>query len=252
MVVSTFKVSCVAFLLAVFGGWFTAASNNTTMAPPTAKPYNTTYLPTIYVTVKLDMTWTDFCMLDKVFKFKLGSLIFDQYGMAAGADRIVIHNYLDYCAKPTNDKYKKANLILYATKHDGGHQENIDEALTNQIFHKLSYLVETKNQWELGRVFNDEIDEVGIGGDNATPAPEKITEFEHTWIAIAIATALLMLIVIVLVIIHFVKKPKRHSSDEIRYKPRDQEHGAVITRIQAPEPPPASNAAYNYDSSTKL
>lgn len=222
------------------------------MAPPTAKPYNTTYLPTVYATVELDMPWTDFCMLDKVFKSKLGSLTFDSHGMVVGADRIVVHNYLQYCAKATEDKYKKANLILYATKHAGGHQEDIDEEITNQVYRKLTYLVESNNQWELGRVFNGEVDEVGIGGVNATPAPEKITEFEHTWIAIAIATAILMLIVIILVIIHFVKKPKGRSSDEIRYKPRDQEQGVVISKTYQEEPPPASNAAYNYDSSTKL
>ena len=98
-------------------------------------------------------------MLDNVFKYKMSTLIFD-HGVAITPGRIVIHNFIESCSESAKNKYKKAQLVVYVTKHDGGHQEDIDEDLTHQAFEKLSYLVESKNQWELGRVFAGEVNEV--------------------------------------------------------------------------------------------
>lgn len=253
MAFSTAHVLGVIFLLSVFAG-FTLAANNTTnatAAPTMPRKYNTTYLPTVYVTVHLEMTWADFCMLDNVFKYKLASLIFD-HGIAITKGRVVIHNFIESCSESAKNKYKKAHLIVYITKHDGGHQEDIVEDLTTQAFEKLAYIVGSNNQWELGRVFAGEVDKVGLGGEKAKPIPEKMTEFEHTWTAIAIASAIVLLIVIILVIIHLIKRPKKDLRDEVRYQPRDAEHDAVITR-PAEEMHPVSSASYDYyHSSTKL
>lgn len=121
------------------------------------KIYNTTYLPTIYVTVDLDMTWIDFCMLNDVFKHKIASMTFDNNSLAISPGRVIIHNYAEHCSKSVKTKYKKANLILYITKQDGGHQHDVDMQLTQQIYKKLDYIMKSNNQWELGRVFNGQV-----------------------------------------------------------------------------------------------
>lgn len=249
-ILSVLFMLCVATQLSSTTGH---AHNNTTdgtAAPSGPKRYNATYLPSVYVTVDLDMTWPAFCMLDNVFRHRIASLIFDR-GIAITPGRVVIHNYDEHCSTAEKN-YKKAVLVLYITKHDGGHQSDVHVDLTNQLYKKLAYLVDSKNQWELRRVFDGQVIKVSAGGKNAEKLPDKITEFAHTWIAIAIATAILILIVIILTIIHYVRKPKTQVNGSVSYKSRDPEHGAVINPSVQPEPVRSPPITENYSSSTKL
>lgn len=110
--------------------------------------------PSLYVKVKLGITWGEFCSkLEHSFKQKIAWNLYDKDGSNVSPDRIIFLNVKKNCADPIQ-KDEKADVWFYVSK--AGSNE-LHKCLTLKAYKELKMFLENGNTKELGPVFEGKV-----------------------------------------------------------------------------------------------
>ena len=110
--------------------------------------------PSLYVKVKLGITWGEFCSkLEHSLKQKIAWNLYDKNGSKVSPDRIIFINVKKNCADPIQ-KDEKADVWFYVSK--AGSNE-LHKCLTLKAYKVLKMFLENGNTKELGPDFEGKV-----------------------------------------------------------------------------------------------
>ena len=110
--------------------------------------------PSLYVKVKLGITWGEFCSkLEHSLKQKIAWNLYDKNGSKVSPDRIIFMNVKKNCADPIQ-KDEKADVWFYVSK--AGSNE-LHKCLTLKAYKVLKMFLENGNAKELGPDFEGKV-----------------------------------------------------------------------------------------------
>ena len=110
--------------------------------------------PSLYVKVKLGITWGEFCSkLEHSLKQKIAWNLYDKDGSKVSPDRIIFINVKKNCGDP-NQKDEKANVWFYVSKSGSN---KLHKCLTLKAYKVLKMFLENGNTNELGPDFEGKV-----------------------------------------------------------------------------------------------
>lgn len=110
--------------------------------------------PSLYVKVKLGITWGEFCSkLEHSLKQKIAWNLYDKKGTRVSPDRILFINVKKNCADPSK-KDEQAEVWFYASKSGS---KKLHKCLTLKAYRVLKMLLENGNTKQLGPEFEGKV-----------------------------------------------------------------------------------------------
>ena len=111
--------------------------------------------PSLYVKVKLGITWGEFCSkLEHTLKQKIAWNLYDKNGTRVSPDRIIFINVEKNCADPSK-KDEQAEVWFYVSKSGS---KTLHKCLTLKAYKLLKMFLENGNTKPLGPEFEGKVD----------------------------------------------------------------------------------------------
>ncbi|KAL9986464.1 hypothetical protein ACROYT_G000618 [Oculina patagonica] len=121
--------------------------------------------PSLYVKVKLGITWGEFCSkLEHSLKQKIAWNLYDKNGTRVSPDRIIYINVEKNCADPSK-KDEHAEVWFYVSQSGS---KKLHKCLTLKAYKLLKMFLENGNTKLLGPEFEGKVIHVDLAGEDST------------------------------------------------------------------------------------